>query len=129
MKRRDTEDLLRHWGMWVIQGSGVAACQASTLPTPMITDDEGLLIDGLVSRLRRGYPESADVLLYYYTSQDATFVTVGRRLGFSEGRHASYVKPVLHGLMACWRACAGQLDIRTGKLYIYSYFAVLPPYT
>ncbi|MFC0708983.1 antiterminator Q family protein [Azorhizophilus paspali] len=86
MKRRDTEDLLRHWGMWVIQGSGVAACQASTLPTPMITDDEGLLIDGLVSRLRRGYPESADVLLYYYTSQDATFVTVGRRLGFSEGK-------------------------------------------
>ncbi|AJE21483.1 MAG: antitermination protein Q [Pseudomonadales bacterium GWC1_66_9] len=81
-QRRDTEDLLQHWGMWVIQGSGVSACQASTLPTPMITDDEGLLIDGLVSRLRRGYPESADVLLHYYTSRDATFSVVGRRLGF-----------------------------------------------
>lgn len=86
MKRRDTEDLLQHWGMWVIQGSGVSACQVSTLPTPMITDDEGLLIDGLVSRLRRGYPESAEVLLRYYTSREATFAVVGRRLGFSEGK-------------------------------------------
>lgn len=83
MLQRDTEELLLHWGMWVIQGSGVSACQsAHDLPTPMITDDEALLMDRLVSRLKRGYPEAAEVLLRYYTSRDASFADVGKRLGF-----------------------------------------------
>ena len=45
---RDTEKMLEQWGLWVVQGSGVAnyASQGSQ-PTAMITDDEALRIDRL----------------------------------------------------------------------------------
>lgn len=81
---RDTEEMLEQWGMWVIQGSGVSRCQAvGDRPTPMITDDEGLLIDRLVGRLGQRYAEAAEVVLRYYTS-GAPFAAVGRRMGFGE---------------------------------------------
>lgn len=81
---RTTEELLEHWGLWVIQGAGVAGCQApSTLPTPMITDAEALLIDRLIGRLGLRYPECGEVMLRYYTS-GMTFAQVGKRMGFGE---------------------------------------------
>lgn len=83
-KSRDTEELLEQWGYWVIQGSGVSACQApGSRPTPMITDDEALLIDRLVGRLGHRYPECGEVILRYYTS-GAPFAQVGKRMGFGE---------------------------------------------
>lgn len=81
---RDTEELLEHWGMWVVQGSGVSACQAlDDKPTPIITDDEALLIDRLVGRLGQRYHEAAEVVLRYYTT-GAPFAVVGRKMGFGE---------------------------------------------
>ncbi|WP_313278111.1 antiterminator Q family protein [Stutzerimonas balearica] len=81
---RDTEELLEHWGMWVVQGSGVAGCAVlGDRPTPMITDDEALIIDRLVGRLGMRYAEAAEVILRYYTS-GAPFAVVGRRMGFGE---------------------------------------------
>lgn len=66
---RDTEELLEQWGMWVVQGSGVASCSVvGVRATPMITDDQGLLIDRLVGRLGNRYPECGEVILRYYTS-------------------------------------------------------------
>lgn len=84
IKARDTEELLEHWGMWVVQGSGVSCCQApGDRPTAMITDDEALMIDSLVGRLGIGYAECAEVILRYYTS-GAPFAQVGKRMGFGE---------------------------------------------
>lgn len=81
---RDTQELLEHWGLWVVQGSGVASCASSGEPrTPMITDDEALLVDRLVGRLGKRYPECGQVILRYYTS-GAPFAQVGKRLGFGE---------------------------------------------
>lgn len=83
-RTRDTEEMLEQWGLWVIQGSGVSACQAPGLrPTPMITDDEALLVDRLVGRLGQRYPECGEVILRYYTS-GAPFAQVGKRMGFGE---------------------------------------------
>ncbi len=81
---RDTQELLEHWGLWVTQGAGVSSCQApAERPTPMITDDEALLIDRLIGRLGQRYPECGEVILRYYTS-GATFQVVGKRMGFGE---------------------------------------------
>lgn len=66
---KDTEGLLCQWGMWVVQGSGVASCSVQgTQPTPDISDDQALLIDRLVGRLGHRYPECGEVILRYYTS-------------------------------------------------------------
>lgn len=48
----------------------------------MITDDEALLIDRLVGRLRNRYPECGRVIIRYYTSRDTALVDVGKKLGF-----------------------------------------------
>lgn len=82
--QRDTQELLEHWGMWVVQGSGVSACQSlGDRRIPMITDDEALEVDGLVGRLGTGYPEAGEVILRYYTS-GAPLSVVARLMGFGE---------------------------------------------
>ncbi len=50
----------------------------------MITDDEALLVDRLVGRLRHRYPESGNVIISYYTSRDVALMAVGKKLGFGE---------------------------------------------
>lgn len=81
---RDTEEMLEQWGLWVVQGSGVYCCAApSESRTPAITDDEALLIDRLMGRLGKRYPECGEVLLRYYTSS-SSFAQVGKRMGFGE---------------------------------------------
>jgi hypothetical protein len=81
---RDTEEMLEQWGLWVVQGSGVHCCAApSQQRTPMITDDEALLIDRLMGRLGKRYPECGEVLLRYYTTS-SSFAQVGKRMGFGE---------------------------------------------
>lgn len=81
---RDTEEMLEQWGLWVVQGSGVAGCAVPTEQrTPMITDDEALLIDRLMGRLGKRYPECGEVMLRYYTSS-SSFAQVGKRMGFGE---------------------------------------------
>ena len=86
ISNRTTEDMLEHWGRWVVLGSGVSCCASreNDLPTPMITDDDALVIDGLVGRLRDRYVESGDVIIKYYTSRDAALMAVGKKLGFGE---------------------------------------------
>lgn len=86
MIERTVEDLLEHWGRWVVLGSGVSCCASreNDLLSPMITDDEALLMDRLVGRLRNRYPESGNVIIRYYTSRDTALVAVGKKLGFGE---------------------------------------------
>ena len=83
---RTVEDLLEHWGRWVVLGSGVSCCASreNTIADPMITDDEALLVDRLVGRLRNRYPECGRVIIKYYTSRHATFRDVARDLKFGE---------------------------------------------
>ncbi|MFK0090863.1 antiterminator Q family protein [Pseudomonas sp. NPDC090755] len=83
---RTVEDLLEHWGRWVVLGSGVSCCASreNDLHTPMITDDEALLMDRLVGRLRSRYRESGNVIFKYYTSRDISLMVVGKKLGFGE---------------------------------------------
>lgn len=83
---RSVENLLEHWGRWVILGSGVSCCASreNDVDDPMITDDEALLIDRLVGRLRNRYPECGEVIIRYYTSRDTSLSVVGKKLGFGE---------------------------------------------
>lgn len=83
---RTVEDLLEHWGRWAVLGSGVSCCASreNDLHAPMITDDDALLIDGLMGRLLQRYTECGNVLMKYYTSRDKALVDVGRKLGFGE---------------------------------------------
>jgi len=86
MNDRTVEDLLMHWGRWVVLGSGVSCCASreNEIATPMITDDEALLMDRLVGRLRHRYAESGNVIIKYYTSFDTSLMVVGKKLGFGE---------------------------------------------
>lgn len=83
---RTAEELLVHWGRWVVLGSGVSCCASreNTVLDPIITDDEALIIDRLVGRLRNRYPECGQVLIKYYTSFDAGLEQVGDKLGFKK---------------------------------------------
>lgn len=86
ISNRTTEDMLEHWGRWVVLGSGVSCCASreNDLPTPMIDDDDALVIDGLVGRLRNRYTGAGEVIIKYYTSRDASLLAVGKKLGFGE---------------------------------------------
>ena len=81
---RTAEDLLEHWGRWVVLGSGVSCCASreNTILDPMITDDDALMIDRLVGRLLNRYPECGQVIMRYYTSRDTSLAEVGKKLGF-----------------------------------------------
>ena len=81
---RTAEDLLEHWGRWVVLGSGVSCCASreNTILDPMITDDDALMIDRLVGRLLKRYPECGQVIMRYYTSRDTSLQEVGKKLGF-----------------------------------------------
>ncbi|NWD49037.1 antiterminator Q family protein [Pseudomonas gingeri] len=85
---RTAEDLLEHWGRWVVLGSGVSCCASreNTVLSPMITDDDAIMIDGLMGRLLKRYPECGNVLMNYYTSRDTDLMTIGKRLGFGYGK-------------------------------------------
>ncbi|MCD9572198.1 antiterminator Q family protein [Pseudomonas protegens] len=83
---RTAEDLLENWGRWVVLGSGVSCCASreNALLLPLITDDDALLIDGLMGRLLKRYPECGKVLMKYYTARDTSLMEVGKKLGFGE---------------------------------------------
>lgn len=85
---RTVDDLLEHWGRWVVLGSGVSCCASreNDLHTPMITDDDALMMDGLIGRLRNRYPEAGNVIITYYTSRDIDLMSVGKRMGFGYGK-------------------------------------------
>lgn len=83
---RSAEDLLEHWGRWVVLGSGVSCCASgeNAVLSPMITDDDALMIDGLMGRLLQRYKECGKVLMKYYTARDTSLMEVGKKLGFGE---------------------------------------------
>ncbi|BCA28355.1 hypothetical protein [Pseudomonas phage PotUPM1] len=84
VQTRDTEEMLEQWGLWVVQGSGVPSCAVvGYRPTPMITDDEALLLDRLIARLGKRYPECGEVILRYYTS-GLPLDQLSRKMGFSK---------------------------------------------
>ncbi|WP_286929228.1 antiterminator Q family protein [Pseudomonas sp. UBA7721] len=83
---RSAEELLEHWGRWVVLGSGVScyASRENTILDPVITDDEALFIDRLVGRLLQRYAECGTVIMKYYTSRDTSLREVGKKLKFGE---------------------------------------------
>ena len=83
---RTVEYLLEHWGRWVVLGSGVSCCASreNDLHSPMITDDDALMIDRLVGRLIKRYKECGDVIMKYYTARDKALADVGKKLGYGE---------------------------------------------
>ncbi|CAB5583139.1 Phage antitermination protein Q [Pseudomonas putida] len=83
---KSAEYLLEHWGRWVVLGSGVSCCASreNTILDPMIADDDALMIDRLVGRLLKRYPECGKVIMKYYTSRHSTFKDVSRQLKFGE---------------------------------------------
>ncbi|MEE1866920.1 antiterminator Q family protein [Pseudomonas auratipiscis] len=83
---KTAEYLLEHWGRWVVLGSGVSCCASreNVLLDPMITDDDALMVDRLVGRLLKRYPECGKVIMKYYTSRDTSLMQVGKKLGFGE---------------------------------------------
>jgi hypothetical protein len=85
-KERTAEDLLEHCGRCVVLGSGVSCCASreNTILSPMITDDDALMIDGLMGRLLKRYPECGKVLMRYYTSRDTSLMEVGKKMKFGE---------------------------------------------
>ncbi|MCH7419620.1 antiterminator Q family protein [Pseudomonas mosselii] len=106
---RTAEDLLEHWGRWVVLGSGVSCCASreNTILEPMITDDDALYIDRLVGRLRRRYPECGQVIIKYYTSRDASLRDVGKKLVYGEEKTRQLWKAGV-----AW--VDGALDMRRG---------------
>ncbi len=49
-----------------------------------LTDDDALMIDGLMGRLLKRYPECGQVLMKYYTTRDSSLMEVGKKMGFGE---------------------------------------------
>ena len=69
------QDLLLEWARWHREGSGNIGfpsrtafdrLRGSSVPTPNITDDVAMIVDGAVSRLRLRNPDQALVLTEYY---------------------------------------------------------------
>ncbi len=91
---RTVEDLLEHWGRWVVLDSGVSCCASreNDLHSPMITDDDALVIDRLVGRLLQRYKECGNVVMKYYTARDTSLVVVGKKLGFGEEKTRQLLK-------------------------------------
>jgi len=52
----------------------------------MITDDDALMMDRLIGRLKNRYPECGEVIIKYYTSRDVDLMTVGKRMGYGYGK-------------------------------------------
>lgn len=83
---RDAEELLTQWGRWSVQGVGTPGCfSPGESPTAWITDDEALMIDGMVARLGVRYPECAEVLKCYYR-HDVTFAELGKKVGMGKDK-------------------------------------------
>jgi len=73
---RDIQDVLSRWGVWARDNSGVdfspiAAGFKGLLPPscpskPSCCDDDGLVIDGCVARLRKYRPDEFNLLIEHY---------------------------------------------------------------
>jgi hypothetical protein len=67
----DVHLLLEQWGRWVrtervTLGGNSMFKLGSTVPTPMITDDEALRVDGIIARLKHRRPDMGKCLKLYY---------------------------------------------------------------
>ncbi len=112
-----TIDLLTHWGRWSRLERGLPRCKpamecvmrgnvAEDSDAPMrITDDDALMIDGIVSRLIGKDYEMGKVLSLYYQSHDQSMRAVARQMDI----HRSRVERVLSSAEA-W--IDGVLDAR-----------------
>lgn len=78
LKLTDTQFLLEQWAKWVLSG-GVASIGypsiqpfrqllGSSVKGITITDDEALLIDATVARLKKRDPEMGKIVVTYYLS-------------------------------------------------------------
>lgn len=73
---KTTEWALEEWARWAYHRRGVkldypgvesvARMRGSSVPEPCLTDQEGMLLDGLVSELRARYPEEGEAVALYY---------------------------------------------------------------
>lgn len=67
----ETHKRLQRWGVWSRVGGGAPASSSvfilgSTVPTPPMTDEEGLMIDGVVVNLAKRDSEMGEVVRMHY---------------------------------------------------------------
>lgn len=78
---RDAEELLTQWGKWVWQETGVPRCGSPMLAimrdnvamerclSASISDDDAMLIDGIIARMGRRDEEMANCVRVYYATE------------------------------------------------------------
>jgi hypothetical protein len=88
----DTRSRLVEWGRWVRAGGaglgygrGLILPLGATVRSPMITDDEAVLIDAAVARLRRRDYEMGACIVMYYPGQK-TDQRIGEMLRLSRSK-------------------------------------------
>ena len=87
----ETPERLMEWGRWVRSGgcdsgySRVNMALGSTISTPHITDEEALVVDAAVARLKRREPRLGLVLMCYYV-RGWSLTIIARELGEKASR-------------------------------------------
>ncbi|HEP8750905.1 TPA: hypothetical protein VDU49_003263 [Pseudomonas aeruginosa] len=91
---RDAEELLTQWGKWVWQETGVPRCGSPMLAivrdnvamerclSASISDDDAMLIDGIIARMGRRDEEMANCVRVYYATE-MTMQQVGKVLNLN----------------------------------------------
>ena len=94
---QETQRLLTQWGIWIHISSGapkltgdmelVMAETEEFQPSDCcITDDEGLMVDGVVARLSQLDPEMGRLVRRFYGTKDASIIQIARDYKTSDRR-------------------------------------------
>lgn len=93
---KTTERALEEWARWTYHRRGLkldypgvesfARMRGSSVPEPCLTDQEGLLLDGLVSELRARYPEEGEAVVLYYLVDRRHYKIAGLMRGIARKR-------------------------------------------
>lgn len=98
MRDVSTEYLLQEWGVWLRVQCGIPRyvspsyallrdnAQVDHSITPCITDDMAMLVDRLVCRLHRRYPEAGIALWNYHRYAGMSYRQLGRLMGCTHVR-------------------------------------------
>lgn len=102
MSISSTESKLIEWGYWCLSGSGLPRYTSpafalmrdnvgSTVPTPMITDEEAMKVDRAVARLEKRDPEIGSCIWLHF-AEKRTYHGIAKRLGIGKSKAAELVK-------------------------------------
>ena len=100
---QETQRLLTQWGIWIHISSGapkltgdmelVMAETEEFQPSDCcITDDEGLMVDGVVARLSQLDPEMGKLIRRYYSDKYSSIKQIARDYRTSDRRISTTIK-------------------------------------